>query len=161
MLLDAHSILHPRRPTSPAARTEEHRETALAGPGGTFRSRGSPGPELGLDTVVTVSVPSSDCQCPQRGCSSMPSPERLQLPASRARVLSITVITPCSLINSKESKDPKAMIVINNHLVAAELIFQQGLPWPRRETAEREGRRKEAVSGAEQPSSRRPGLTPP
>lgn len=49
-------------------------------------------------------------------------PERLQLPP-----LSITFITPCSLINREESKDPRAMIVINNLLATVELIFQQGL----------------------------------
>lgn len=76
--------------------------------------------ELRLDAVA------GGCS-PRRGCSSVLSPERPQLPASRAWALSITFITPRSLINGEESKDPKALIVINNRLVTAELIFHQGL----------------------------------
>lgn len=54
-------------------------------------------------------------------------PERLQPPP-----LSITFITPCSLINREESKDLKAMIVINNHSATVELILHQGL-WKERQ----------------------------
>lgn len=63
----------------------------------------------------------------QHGCSSVLSPEQPQLTASCAWAFSITFITPCSLIDGEESKDPKVPIVINNRLATAELIFHQGL----------------------------------
>lgn len=75
--------------------------------------------ELRLDVAVVVTIPGvAALWCFPRSSSA---------PCLPCPALSITFITPCSLINREESKDPKAMIVINNRLATAELLLHQGL----------------------------------
>lgn len=105
---DTRSILHPcGNPALGPPRTMQH--------GAAHPARVDPGQAFGF------SVPRQDAAV------MVAIPMRLQLPASCAWALSITFITPCSVINREESKDPKAVIVINNHLATVELIFHQGL----------------------------------